>query len=225
MAKPKTERTISRLLLVRNNSTVSTRLESVSEVSSVRYSKNRRDRAVTEAATMCGDVPARPAETMVKNSSRLAAASGVSLGMCGTRELRITVPAGLRSVSVMRFARWIKRSKAAVRALSFDSLHPRMTSGNIDGIKCRSEVGRYVTSSWIASSLSRRAGEGVLSAVDNSKACNSSLRSINALCPVSVLARRGMSLYAFLMSWGSDASRFSTTAAIRKRFAKLVRGR
>lgn len=82
-----------------------------------------------------------------------------------------------------------------------------------------------MTTSWIASRRSLRAGGGVLSAVERTSDWSSEFRSLRAAIPVSVVARRGRSLYAFLMSWGSEDWSFRTVAAREKRVEKLARGR
>ncbi len=48
--------------------------------------------AVIDAEIMCGVLPARPALTMVKYSSRLAVAAEASSGMWGTLLLSIRAP-------------------------------------------------------------------------------------------------------------------------------------
>lgn len=99
-----------------------------------------RVRAVILALIMCGVLPARPAETMVMYSSSVAVTFGASEGMCATL-LFITVPPDF-IFSPMRTS----RSKAAVRAFSLTSFAEMTTSERIDGMKCRSVVGRNSTS-------------------------------------------------------------------------------
>src|SRR6266496_630110 len=118
--------------------------------------------------------------------------------------------------------------KPAWRAFSLASLQERTTSLRMEGMKCRSLLGRNPISVSSAKRRSRRAGKGVLLAVDNIRACSSELRDSNACTPVVELARRGISLYAFLTNCGSEdtmAGLVKILDASKKRDPKEVRGR
>ena len=78
---PSTLRTISRFLDVKNKSIVDTRSCKTASSRSDRNSYSILVRAVTVAEIICGALPARPAETMVKYSSRDAFVAEASAAM------------------------------------------------------------------------------------------------------------------------------------------------
>src|SRR3954452_9165317 len=97
-----------------------------------------RVRAVIEAETIWGVLPANPALTIVKYSSKFAVTAGASSGIWETLLFSIIAPEAETIFSPMRMS----RSNAAVRALSLTSLQDITTSERIAGIKCRELFGR-----------------------------------------------------------------------------------
>ena len=137
---------------------------------------------------MCGVDPTRPAETMVKNSSSEASAVGAEASMWGTLDWWIVPPWDI--LSAMR----TRRLKAAVRAFSFTSLAEITTSERMEGMKCKSVGGTWVTTTEMAARRSRRAGAETESVVVRRRVCNSELRDWRARMPVVDVAKRGRSL-------------------------------
>ncbi len=90
-----------------------------------------RVKAVIHADCICGELPARPALTIVKYSSREAETAGASSAMWAIFEFSMTVPLAEATFSPMR----MRRSKADVRAFSLVSLQEMTTSDSIPGMK------------------------------------------------------------------------------------------
>ena len=130
-----------------------------------------RVKAVIEAEIMWGVEPTRPAETMVKNSSSDAIATGASAGMFGILDWSIWPPWDIF------FAIRTRRSKAAVLAFSLTSLAEMTTSERMDGMKWRFVCDRCSTTTATAARRSRRAGADTVGAVLRRRVCSSALRS------------------------------------------------
>ena len=186
--KPMVDRMSSRFEDLRNMSIVSKRLVVVwSEICSWNSCKMRVS-AMMDALIECGEFPAKPAETIVKYSSREAGKFGKSVGMCGTREFTIVPPPCIFSPIVT------SKSKAMRRAFSLFSFVEMRTWGRMEGMKCRSLLGSIRTTWAMAESWSRLAAGATFSAQLSNNVCNSSLRASSAALPASDLANRGINL-------------------------------